>query len=350
MFAKAKPWVKEALLDGLVIPAHPLALTIEGKLDERRQQALTRYYFAAGAGGVAVAVHTTQFELREYGLLKPVLQLAAEVRKYEAPDRVLISGVCGQTRQAVAEAALAAELGYDVALVDLSALREASLDELIVHCLEVARVLPLMGFYLQEAVGGRVLPREFWYRFCEIENVVGIKVAPFNRYQTLDVVRAVVETGRAGDIALYTGNDDHIILDLITPFEICIKNRPVELWIVGGLLGQWSFWTKRAVEIFNQIKHIRNNRVPVPQRLLTLSMQITDVNSAVFDAANRFRGCIPGINEMLRRMGFLKSRRCLKPDLDLSPGQDREIDRVWEEYPHLRDDDFVSEHLAEWLR
>ncbi|MBI3210467.1 MAG: dihydrodipicolinate synthase family protein [Candidatus Solibacter usitatus] len=328
--------IRDRLRQGMVIPAHPLALNAARKLDERRQRALTRYYVAAGAGGVAVGVHTTQFAIRDCGLLEPVLALAAG----EAQHVAKIAGVCGGTRQAVAEGEVALRLGYDAALLSMAALREASIDQLIDHARAVSNVLPVFGFYLQPAVGGRVLPIEFWRRFCEIDNVVAIKIAPFNRYQTLDVVRAVAECGRAGEITLYTGNDDNIIGDLITPFRL----GDVEVRIAGGLLGQWAVWTHRAVEMLGAIQ---SGQLRDP---MTLNAQLTDANSALFDAGNHFHGCIAGIHEILRRQGLLEGIWCLDENEGLSPGQAEEIDRVCRLYPHLTDDLFVKENLDSWLR
>ncbi len=324
------------LRQGLVIPAHPLALTAERKLDERRQRALTRYYAASGAGGIAVGVHTTQFAIREVGLLKPVLELARE----EAAGCLRIAGICGPTLQAVREAELAASLGYHAGLLSLAALPNATTRKLIEHATAVAQVIPVIGFYLQPAVGGRVLPYEFWRRFAEIENVVAIKMAPFNRYQTLDVIRAVADSGRAGEIALYTGNDDNIVADLLTAFEIGGR----KLRIVGGLLGHWSVWTRRAVELLASLPTL-----PAAQAL-TIGVHVTDSNAAFFDAANAFHGCIAGLHEVLRRQGLLEGRWCLHPDEDLSPGQLEEIDRVYAAYPALNDDEFVSAHRDAWLR
>ncbi len=323
---------------GVVIPAHPLALDAHRKLDERRQRALSRYYLAAGAGGLAVGVHTTQFEIRDprVGLFEPVLALAAEEMSRAGRPLVRIGGLCGETRQALAEAETIHRLGYDAGLLSLGALHQASEDELIIHCRAIAQVIPIVGFYLQPAVGGRVLPYSFWRRFVEIEPVVAIKVAAFNRYQTLDIVRAVVESGR-DDIALYTGNDDHIVGDLIT-----------SLWgrrFVGGLLGHWSVWTRRAVELLE-----RCQREAASPELLRLGVEVTDTNAAFFDAANGFRGCIAGLHEILRRQGMLEGTWCLNPDETLSPGQAQEIDRVYRAYPHLHDDDFVARHRDEWLR
>jgi len=325
---------RERLREGVVIPAHPLALTADRKLDERRQRGLTRYYLAAGAGGVAVGVHTTQFEIRDHGLLAPVLQLAVE--EMRGTGAIRIAGIVGKTAQAVKEAELAAGLGYHAGLLSLSALAAASAPELLEHARAVASVIPLFGFYLQPAVGGRVLPYEFWRAFAEIENVVAIKMAPFNRYQTIDVVRAVVESGRSGEIALYTGNDDNILLDLLTPFRF----GETTVRIVGGLLGHWAVWTRRAVELLECVK-----KGPALDDSLTRAIEITDCNAAFFDAANGFRGCIAGIHEVLRRQGLLAGRWCLNPAEDLSPGQMEEIDRVYGAYPHLNDDDFVRNQL-----
>ena len=347
--------IPNALRRGLVIPAHPLALTEERRLDEKRQRALTRYYCAAGAGGLAVAVHTTQFEIREpeFAMLEPVLTLAAEeVRAYQQRSGrqvVLIAGVCGQTAQAVKEAELASRLGYHVGLLSLAALKQASDDELIEHCRAVAEIIPLFGFYLQPAVGGRILGYNFWRRFAGSENVVGIKIAPFNRYQTIDVVRGVAESGRANDIALYTGNDDHILLDLITPFVFQANGRPTTLRIVGGLLGQWAVWTKRAVEMLGQAQRLVESRQAVPQEYLAAANALTDANAAIFDVVHNFAGCISGINEVLHRQGLLAGNWCLNPHERLSPGQAEEISRVCKAYPSLTDDDFVAEHLDEWL-
>jgi hypothetical protein len=338
-------------LTGLVIPAHPLALTAERKLDERRQRALTRYYCAAGAGGIAVGVHTTQFAIREpgIGLFKPVLELAAQTVRESGAPPLLISGVCGLTQQAVSEAALARGLGYDAGLLSLAALRNADDDTLIAHCRAVAEVIPVFGFYLQPAVGGRVLSRGFWRRFAEIENVVGIKMAPFNRYQTLDVIRAVAESGRANEIALYTGNDDNILFDLISTYRMPVGGEVVEAKIVGGLLGQWAVGTRAACGLMEDVKKWRIAGT-VPTETLTLAGQITDTNAALFDVDHGFAGCIAGIHEVLRRQGLMAGRWCLDPDEDLSPGQMAEIDRVYAAYPHLHDAVFIQEHLDEWLR
>jgi hypothetical protein len=335
--------LREKLRSGLVIPAHPLALNSNRRLDERRQRALTRYYLAAGGGGIAVGVHTTQFAIREpkVGLLEHVLTLAVEESR--GHDIVKVAGVCGKRPQAQAEAQLAARLGYDIALLSLADLRDATIAELTEHARSIASVIPVMGFYLQPSVGGRVLPYEFWRQFLEIENVVAIKIAPFDRYRTIDVVRALAQSGRAHEIALYTGNDDNILIDLLTPFDFGTQ----QIRIAGGLLGQWAVWTKTAV---SHLALAKGRSDGISPELLTLAAQVTDANAALFDPAHGFHGCIPGIHEILRRQGLLEGRWCLDPGEDLSPGQIEEIDRVCRSYPHLQDDKFVQEHLDDWLR
>jgi dihydrodipicolinate synthase/N-acetylneuraminate lyase len=333
---------REILRRGAVIPAHPLALTVERKLDERRQRALTRYYLAAGAGGVAVGVHTTQFEIRDpqVGLYQPVLQLAME--ELRGHDVVKVAGIVGPTAQAAREAEFAAGAGYDAGLLSLGALRDATPAQLLDHVCAIAGIIPVFGFYLQPSVGGRILPYEFWRGFAEIDNVVAVKMAPFNRYQTIDVVRAVAESDRAGEIALYTGNDDNIVLDLLTPFRF--DGRTVR--IVGGLLGHWAVWTRRAVELLDRI----HSGARVDDEWLSRSIEVTDSNAALFDPQHQFHGCIAGIHEILRRQRLLEGRWCLNPKEDLSAGQMEEIDRVCQAYPHLADDEFVRQHLDEWLR
>jgi dihydrodipicolinate synthase/N-acetylneuraminate lyase len=336
--------LRARLLQGMVIPAHPLALTAERKLDGRRQRALTRYYLAAGAGGLAVGVHTTQFAIRDVGLYEPVLGLAAETARGEGSEPILIAGVCGDTAQAVREAELAASLGYHAALLSLAALPEATDAQMVEHCRAVSDVLPLFGFYLQPAVGGRLLSLEFWRAFAQIENAVAIKVAPFNRYQTLDVMRAVAESGRSDQIALYTGNDDSILVDLLAEYEF--SGRRVKM--AGGLLGQWAVGTRRATHLLNDVRKWYVESGP-SQGVLRLANEITDTNAALFDVRNSFHGCIPGIHEVLRRQGLLAGRWCLNPNEELSPGQVEEIDRVLNAYPHLHDDAFITEHLHEWM-
>jgi dihydrodipicolinate synthase/N-acetylneuraminate lyase len=341
-------------LQGQVIPAQPLALTEQRQLDERHQTALTRYYVAAGSGGLAVGVHSTQFEIREpqHNLLRPVLELASrtideELAKSPRPF-AKIAGLCGKTSQAVAEAELARELGYHAGLLSLAALREADNEALIAHSRAVAAVLPIVGFYLQPSVGGRVLPYSFWREFASIENVVAIKMAPFNRYQTLDVVRAVVESGRE-DIALYTGNDDNIVVDLLTPFRFRVNGEHVERRIAGGLLGHWAVWTRRAVHLLEEIQVARQNR-QVNVEWLARATAVTDSNGVLFDVANGFAGCIPGIHEVLRRQGLMRGIWCLNPHEVLSPGQSEELDRIYRSYPELNDDQFVAENLDQWLK
>jgi hypothetical protein len=343
------PHVLASLREGVVIPAHPLALDRDRKLDARRQRALTRYYLDAGARGLAVGVHTTQFAIREAGLLEPVLDLAMRTAAEwarEAP--IMIAGLTGRTAQAVKEAQVARGLGYHAGLLSLAALKGASEDELIAHAQTVAREIPLVGFYLQPAVGGLVLPVSFWRRFAAIENVVAIKIAPFNRYRTLDVVRGVVEADAAERITLYTGNDDHIILDLVTPFTVVANGRERTVRIKGGLLGHWSVWVKRAVELLERI-HAAVAANEVPAELLALDAQVTDCNAAIFDAANDFHGVIAGCHEILRRQGLLEGIWCLDPSETLGPGQKQEIDRVCAAYPHLNDDAFVRANLERWL-
>jgi dihydrodipicolinate synthase/N-acetylneuraminate lyase len=346
------PETSAILRKGVAIPAHPLALTAQRKLDERRQVALTRYYCDAGAGGIAVGVHTTQFAIRDprVALFEPVLRLAVaaatEFERNSGKRLVKVAGICGQTAQAVGEASFARREGYDIGLLSLAALADASDDRLLAHCRTVGEEIPLFGFYLQPSVGGRLLSYDFWRRFCEIDAVAAIKVAPFNRYQTLDVIRAVVDSGRAGDIAVYTGNDDNIIADLLTEFRVSGGS----LSIRGGLLGQWAVWTRRAVEMLECIRACRANNGQGLAELLAGAAALTDANAALFDVRNRFAGCIAGLHEILRRQGLLAGRWCLNPDEDLSPGQLAEIDRVTSGYPQLTDDDFVKSHLDRWLK
>ena len=347
--------IYDALRAGCVIPAHPLALTPAGRFDERRQAALTRYYCHAGAGGIAVGVHTTQFAIREpkHGLFKPVLSLASKIVDGCSDDQdrpiVKVGGICGRTAQAVREAAFLREAGYHVGLLSLAALAHEPVAKLVLHCKAVAREIPIMGFYLQPAVGGRVLPVEFWRRFAAIENVVAVKIAPFNRYQTFDVLRGVAESGRADAIALYTGNDDNIVVDLLTSYRVRVDGACVRLRIVGGLLGHWACWTRQAVHLLQECHRAVKQGEDVPAELLTRAVEVTDTNAAFFDAANGYAGCIAGIHEVLLRQGLLRSRRCLDPKETLSLGQKAEIDRVYRAYPHLNDDAFVAKHLDEWL-
>ncbi|MZR32298.1 dihydrodipicolinate synthase family protein [Sneathiella litorea] len=334
---------------GGVIPAQPLALNSKRELDVRRQRALSRYYLDAGSVGIAVGVHTTQFSIRDVGLYEPVLRLAAEeAENWVERTPFMVAGVVGKTEQAVSEAKIAKSLGYQAILLGLAALNNASVDELVAHCRKVADVMPVIGFYLQPAVGGRNLPYEFWKRFAEIENVVGIKLAPFNRYKTLDVVRGVADAGAKDRITLYTGNDDHIVGDLITPFPVQINGKPETINIVGGLLGHWSVWTRKAVELIEEISAVRGNE-KLAATWWTRDAAVTDSNGAFFDAANDYVGVIAGLHEVLRRQGLLEGIWCLDPEEDLGPGQLAEIDRVYRSYPELNDDDFVRENLERWL-
>jgi dihydrodipicolinate synthase/N-acetylneuraminate lyase len=339
------------LLEGQVIPAHPLALDPSRRLDERHQRALTRYYVAAGAGGIAVGVHTTQFEIRSHGLYRPVLELAAETATAAlgpAPRPFArIAGLIGDTVQAVAEAEIAVALGYHAGLLSLGAWAGATDGAILAHCRTVADVIPVFGFYLQPAVGGRVLSHAFWRELAEIPNVVAIKIAPFNRYRTLDVVRAVADAGR-DDIALYTGNDDAIVADLLTPIPCIVGGRVIERRIVGGLLGQWAVWTRTAVEMLEAIKRA-SAAGSVDIDWLRTGAMLTDANGALFDARNEFAGSIAGIHEVLRRQGLMRGVWCLNPRECLSPGQEDEIERVIRSYPTLSDDAFVAAHRDAWL-
>jgi len=347
--------IVRSLHDGLVIPAHPLALTNQRRFNERRQQALTRYYLDAGAGGVAVGVHTTQFEIHDpgIGLYEPVLRLAAETvtawEKTQARKIVRVAGICGDTNQALSEARLAASLGYHAGLLSLGGvMRGRSLETLLDHARSVAREIPLFGFYLQPMVGGVYLPYSFWERFVQIPNLVAIKIAPFNRYQTLDVIRAVAESGRAGEIALYTGNDDHIVLDLLSETQFRTERGEERITIRGGLLGHWACWTRKAVELLTQIQEARSEP-KLSAVWLSLAGKVTDCNAAFFDAANQYSGVLCGIHEVLRRQGLLENTFCLNENEQLSPGQIEEIDRVYKAYPELNDDDFVQANMHIWL-
>lgn len=341
--------LREMLLRGAAIPAHPLALDAEGRFDERHMRALTRYYLACGADGLAVGVHTTQFAIREAGLLRPVLACVAETARAEsARPVVLVAGICGDTRQAVAEAELARSLGYHAGLLSLAALRGRTEAELVEHARAVGTVLPLVGFYLQPAVGGLPLPRSFWRGFFALEAAIAVKIAPFDRYATLDVLEGLIEAGRESEVALLTGNDDHIVLDLLVPFRLRRDGREVELRIRGGLLGHWAVWTRPSLELYRRCRAAALAG-EAPAELLARAAPVTAMNAALFDAANGFRGCIAGIQTVLWRQGLLASPRCLDPAERLSPGQAEEIERVRRLWPELTDDAFVREHLARWL-
>src|ERR1700761_3350569 len=341
--------VRKLIADGTVLPAHPLALDADRKLDHVHQRALTRYYIDAGAGGLAVGVHTTQFAIRDVGLYRPVLELAAETAlNWTKRPLALVAGLAGPTKQAISEARTAIGIGYHAGLLSLAAMKSAGEDEIVAHCAAIAKEIPLVGFYLQPAVGGVILSANFWRRFAEIDNVVAIKIAPFNRYRTLDVLRGVHAAGALDRITLYTGNDDHILLDLMLPFDLREAGVTTRTHIRGGLLGHWSVWTQSAIKQFEVCRAARYKDT-VPADLLALDARVTDCNSAFFDVANNFHGCIAGCHEVLRRQGLMQGIWCLDPHEGLSPGQLQEINRVYNEHADLSDDDFVSANLQKWL-
>lgn len=348
-----KPEIKKLLHQGTVIPAHPLALTADRELDEEHQRLLTRYYMASGAGGIAIGVHTTQFQIRdpEINLYRKVLQLAIEEIENARLERpfIKVAGVSGDTEHALNETKICSALGYDIVLVSTNGLGDWSEEALLQRAKKIAEVMPVFGFYLQPAVGGRILSYDFWKAFSEIGNVHAIKMAPFNRYQTLEVVRAVCASSRANEIALYTGNDDNIVADLLTTYEVRVDGRMVKKDIVGGLLGHWAVWTQKAVALLQHIQKVKKSRAGIPEELMTLNSAVTDSNAAFFDAANNFKGCIAGIHEVLRRQGLLKGIWCLDEDETMSQGQKEEIDRVYNDYPDLNDDAFVAENRTNWM-
>src|ERR1700710_2218077 len=347
--SQIKSEVRKLIAEGTVIPAHPLALDANRKLDAKHQRALTRYYLDAGAGGLAVGVHTTQFAMRDVGLYRPVLELAAETAAtWTQRPLAMVAGLAGPTQQAIAEAKTAVGIGYHAGLLSLAAMKSASEDDIIAHCRAVAREIPLVGFYLQPAVGGVILSANFWRRFASIDNVIAIKIAPFNRYRTLDVLRGVTAAGALDRVALYTGNDDHILLDLMLPFDLRDKGVTTRVHIRGGLLGHWSVWTATAIKQFEMCRAARG-KDSLPADLLALDARVTDCNSAFFDVANDFHGCIAGCPAGLRRQGLLESTGCLDPGGGMSPGQREAIDRVCREHADLADDTFVAAHLQKWL-
>src|SRR5712672_2977795 len=347
--SEIKTEIRKLIADGTVIPAHPLALDANRTLDPRRQRALSRYYIDAGAGGLAVGVHTTQFASRDVGLYRPVLELAAETAAaWTKKPLALVAGLAGPTRQAVAEAEIARGTGYHAGLLSLAAMKSASEHEIIAHCEAVAHEIPLIGFYLQPAVGGVILGANFWRRFAGIDNVIAIKIAPFNRYRTLDVLRGVAAAGALDRVALYTGNDDHILLDLMLPFDLRDKGVTTRTYFRGGLLRHWSVWTAKSIQQFEMCRAARYKDA-VPSDLLALDARATDCNSAFFDVANNFHGCIAGCHEILRRQGLMQGLWCLDPAEGLSPGQMDEIDRVCREHADLSDDAFVKANLQKWL-
>ncbi len=342
--------LKQLLEEGTVLPAHPLALNADRTLDEEKQRQLTRYYIASGAGGVAVGVHSTQFEIRDpkINLFETVLALVADEIAKANLDRpfLKIAGICGSTEQAVAEAEIAIKHGYDIGLLSMGGLQGWSEDQILERVKAVAAIMPVFGFYLQPSVGGRIFSYDFWLKFAEIDNVEAIKCASFNRYQTLDVMRAVANSSRRDKISMYTGNDDNIMADLLTTFKFNVKGQEVEVGFKGGLLGHWAVWTNNVVQLMERVKAYRKNKtVEEAEALLSLGVQVTDVNAALFDPANSFHGCIPGIHEVLRRQGLLEGRWCLNPKEELSVGQMEEIERVYRDYPHLNDDEFVKGFL-----
>ncbi|MBI0534903.1 dihydrodipicolinate synthase family protein [Roseomonas sp. KE2513] len=347
--ADLPPETLRLLRQGAAIPAHPLALDAGRRFDARRQRALTRYYLDAGAGGLAVGVHTTQFEIREAGLYRPVLEAAmGSARAWTDRPLVMVAGLAGPTAQAVEEARTAVATGYHAGLLSLAAMKGAAPEAVLDHCRRIAEEIPLVGFYLQPAVGGVSLDADFWRAFCTIDNVVAVKVAPFNRYRTLDVVRGLVEAGAEDRVTLYTGNDDHIVLDLVTPFTVKRDGVPVTVRFRGGLLGHWSVWTRGAVQLLERLK-AAVAAGPLPPEILTLDSAVTDCNAAFFDVTNNFHGCIAGCHEILRRQGLLEGTWCLNPAEGLSPGQAEAIDRVCRLYPEFSDDAFVAENLERWL-
>ena len=346
--------IRRKVKKGVVIPAMPLALNPDRTFDEKHQRALVRYYLDANVGGIAVGVHSTQFQIRdpEIGLFEPVLRLVSgTIDAWCRPQANIlkVAGLCGKTEQALKEAEFAVENGYHAGLLSLSAFAQDDIDTMMDHCEKLAAVMPIFGFYLQPSVGGRILPYAFWRKFVEIDNVLAIKIAPFNRYQTFDVIRAVCDAGRENDIALYTGNDDNIVIDLLTEYRIQTEGGEKAVTIVGGLLGHWSVWTKTAVDLLAQIHDLTENNLPLPRQMLSRAQEITDANAAFFDAANNYRGCIPGLHEVLRRQGLFQGTWCLNENEILSPGQTEQIDRIYLSYPHLNDDAFVGENLEKWL-
>lgn len=342
--------LQQLLWEGTVIPAHPLALNEDRSIDEANQRLLTQYYIASGAGGIAVAVHSTQFEIRdpEINLFETVLRWASEeVDKAELQRPFIrIAGICGATEQAVQEANTALQYGYDIGLLSMGGLQSWTENAILDRVRAIAAIIPVFGFYLQPAVGGRIFSYSFWQQFAEIDNVVAIKCASFNRYQTLDVMRAIANSSRRDQIAMYTGNDDNIVNDLMSVYNFPVAGENVSIEFKGGLLGHWAVWTAKAVELLREIKSYKQNPNNFhASHLLSKAIAVTDSNAAFFDPANAFHGCIPGLHEVLRRQGLMKGIWCLNPDENLSIGQQEEIDRVYKDYPELNDDEFVKEFL-----
>jgi len=342
--------VRDALLAGGVIPAHPLALADDGTVDRAAQMALTRYYLDAGSAGLAVGVHTTQFAIREHGLYRPILELVARTaRDWPSRPAVLVAGVVGDTDQAVREAETAASCGYHATLLNVAAVAHLDVDGIVEHCRRVAEVLPVLGFALLPECGGVHLPYEFWRSLASLDGVVGIKLASFNRYRTLEIIRAVVDARAEERLALFTGNDDHILLDLLAGFDVTRDDGAiVRVRLRGGLLGQWSVWTQRAVEM-QAAAAVSWEHDGCGRDLLAMDARLTDANCAVYDALNDFRGSIAGCLEVLRRQGLVRSARVLPGVPGMSPGQSRQLDRVLRAHPDLQDDDFVARNLDRWL-
>ena len=338
---------------GTVIPATPLALDEYRSFDEYSQRLLMKYYLNCGVGGIATAVHSTQFEIRdpEVELFEPILKLVSEeiddFEKKTGKVIVKVAGCCGKTTQAVNEAQLAKKYGYDAVLLSPGGLNDLSEDEMIERTKAVAEVMPVIGFYLQTAVGGRHFSYSYWQRLCEIPNVVAIKAASFNRYMSQDVARAAALSSRSDEITLYTGNDDNIVIDLLTTYKFDVDGKHYEKGFDGGLLGHWSVWTKKAVELFNLCKQ-EKEKGNISAQMLSLANAVTDTNAVLFDGANGFAGCIPGLHYVLKRQGLMKSLNCINPDEKLSSGQEQEFERIYSMYPQLFDDDFVKENIESW--
>lgn len=343
----------EILKSGTVIPATPLALDENRNFDEYSQRLLMKYYLNCGVGGIATAVHSTQFEIRdpEVQLFEPILKLVSdEIADFENKTGkviVKVAGVCGKTEQAVKEAELAKKYGYDAVLLSPGGLNDLPESELIERTKAVAGVMPVIGFYLQTAVGGRRFSYNYWQQICEIPNVVAIKAAPFNRYMSLDVARAAALSSRSDEITLYTGNDDNIVIDLLTTYKFDVDGKHYEKGFEGGLLGHWSVWTKRAVELFEKCKQ-EKGKDSISAEMLSLANAVTDSNAVLFDGANGFAGCIPGLHYVLKKQGLMKTLNCINPNEVLSCGQAEEIERIYDMYPSLVDDDFVKENIENW--
>jgi hypothetical protein len=341
--------LQNRLRDGVVIPAHPLALDDEGAVDLRAQRALTRYYLAAGVHGVAVGVHTTQFELHEdRGLLTEVWRLAATTADESGRAPVLVAGLTGDTADAVVEGQIAVEAGYEVALLCPWGMADVTEAAMVERARAVGEVLPTIGFYLQESVGGRRLGRDYWRRLFDLESVVAVKTAPFDRYRTNDVVQALLEHDRWDEVAVLTGNDDNIVHDLITPYRRQVCGQEREVRATGGLLGQWAVGARAAVDVVARVAQAMASGA-VPTSILRSAAEFVDVNAAVFDVDHDFAGCVAGVNEVLRQQGLVPTVRCLGKRDILSPGQAEQIAQVRERYPNVLDEEFVATHRDDWL-